>query len=85
MENINYKLLLVQYNTARNYNVTQSLLQVAYKNKIDAVLVQEPAYDPKGNLITHPAYMSILPNYPNLTKRPRAAAYWRKESRFRYT
>ena len=85
MQDTNHKLSIVQHNTARSYPITQSLLQTAYENQIDVVLVQEPAYSPQMDLINHPAYIGILPNYPYSTKLPRAAAYWRKESRFKYT
>ena len=60
-------------------------LELAFKAKIDFVLIQEPwiAEDNIGT-VSHPAYIAILPPRKE-NVRPRVAIYARKDTKYSYT
>ena len=81
----NSKIEIIQHNTARLPPVMHTCLELAYKAKIDFVLIQEPwiAEDNIGT-VSHPAYIAILPQRKE-NIRPRVAIFARKDTKFSYT
>jgi hypothetical protein len=52
----------IQNNVDKNENCMYSCLQIAFEQKIDFVLFQEPKIDKEQKyVISHPAYYCLLP------------------------
>jgi len=81
----NSKIEIIQHNIARLPPIMYTCLELAYKAKIDFVLIQEPwiAEDNIGT-VSYPAYTAILPQRKENT-RPRVAIFARKDTKFSYT
>jgi hypothetical protein len=78
------KIKIIQHNVNRNFSCMHSCLESAIQNKIDFVLMQEPALlDDNRTTISHNAYYCILPECSS-SKRPRVAIYTRKNSSYQY-
>jgi hypothetical protein len=74
-------LRIIQANTNRGIQATESLLEYAVQKKIDILLVQElwifrdkDAGYKDYRLINHPSFTALLPLYDNET-RPRTLVY----------
>ena len=76
----NYKIEIVQHNTNRQIPVMHTCLELAYRTRVDFVLIQEPwiADDNRGT-VSHSAYISILPDSKE-DIRPRVAIFARKDT-----
>jgi hypothetical protein len=84
-QNINLKIEIIQYNTARKIPVMHSCLEIAFKANIDFILMQEPwiASDNRGTVF-YPAYIGILPPRKEGI-RPRVVIFARKNTPYSYT
>ena len=73
INNIN-NINILQYNTAKNSLIQETILEIGLERKADIILIQEPRIYNSRNSISHPAYNLLIPYKNN----PRVLIYIKK-------